>query len=278
MFAGGKSNEDIWYSLLRPSFPNIKREEEIPVSWVNDYGITITGRPDMVICDDAGKPVHGLELKMVASVWTSRDVRFQGAPKLDHLCQAAHYMMLLEIPFSLCYAQYVEFPVVGWMQRNFPKIGTAGSEACEYNDKGEMETDVPEVADDDERSDSESSMNLRDHADTIPTEVFPAMDTEEPESLGTNTNALYTDWAGRSYDESYGIRVYDEFYGIYGHGDYYVEPHGTTTNSLSTDWAYDESYGHGLQHSCCNNSGEYYYENNPNFHTYVSAHDIYSRG
>ena len=70
------------------------------------------------------------------------------------------------------------------------------------------------------------------------------------ETHGTNTNALYTDWVSRTYDESYGIRVYDESYGIYDHGDYYVEPRGKTTNSHSTDWTYDEPYGHGLQHSC----------------------------
>ena len=45
------------------------------------------------------------------------------------------------------------------------------------------EIDVPEMEDDDERSNSESSISPRDDAGTIPAGSFTVMDTEEPESL-----------------------------------------------------------------------------------------------
>ena len=48
----------------------------------------------------------------------------------------------------------------------------------------------------------------------IRTFVSHCADEGMGETHGTNTNALYTDWASRSYDESYGTRVSDESYGI----------------------------------------------------------------
>lgn len=139
MFSGGVLNEDVWMRDLQAVYPHvILREEEIPTSWKTAAGTPVTGRPDIVLCDDQKAPLLGLELKMASSVWTARDVLILGLPKFDHLCQAAHYMWQLGVPFKLCYTSYVEFPVVGWMQKSFPKKGEPGSEYCEYNDKGDI--------------------------------------------------------------------------------------------------------------------------------------------
>lgn len=143
MFGAGRGNEDLWLEVLRPAWPGIiKCEDEIPVVWQTDNGTKVTGRPDVVLCDKRGKPKQGIELKLVSSVWTAREV-LGGRPKLPHLIQAAHYSWQLGVPFELWYTSRVNFAVAGWMQRHFPLHGAHGSDACDYNDKGEIKSTVP---------------------------------------------------------------------------------------------------------------------------------------
>jgi hypothetical protein len=138
MFEGGRYNEDVWYGILSKSYPHrILREEEVPISWMTKNGTLVTGRPDMVLCDAAGKPADGLELKMASSMWTVREI-LSGRPKQPHLIQAGHYSWKLDIPFQLWYTSYVDFAVTGWAQQHFPAQGEPGSEHCVYNDKGEI--------------------------------------------------------------------------------------------------------------------------------------------
>lgn len=139
MFAAGRGNEDIWALTFAKGWPHkLLRETEVPTSWVTKNDTKVTGRPDMVLLDAEDKPVLGLELKLVSSVWTARDKLFQGEPSLEHICQATHYSWQTGIPFQIWYASRVDWPVVGWMQKNFPKDGEPGSEYCEYNNKGEI--------------------------------------------------------------------------------------------------------------------------------------------
>jgi len=146
MFAAGRGNEDLWMQVLREGWPGkILTETEVPTRWHTDNGIAVTGRPDIVLCNQDGKPEHGIELKLVSSVWTARDVLFQGHPKLDHITQAAHYSWQLGVPFEIWYTSRVNWPVVGWMQKNFPKPGEFGSEHCNYNNKGEIKSVNPFV-------------------------------------------------------------------------------------------------------------------------------------
>lgn len=139
MFEGGLGNEDLWMAALRNEWPGvIKQEEEIPVRWTTENGTLVTGRPDIVLCDEDAVPVRGLELKLVCSVWTARTV-LMGSPKLAHLTQAAHYSWQLgkqfnrEIPFELWYTSRVNWPVMqGWMAKLFPADGDRNSEYLEY--------------------------------------------------------------------------------------------------------------------------------------------------
>lgn len=136
MFDAGRRNEDHWYDVLSKSLPEgmiIMREEEIPTKWTNKDGIDVTGRPDIVICDKNKKPVTGIELKLVSSLWTARDVMFQSKPKLNHLIQAAHYSWQLGCPFELWYTARADFAITGdWPKNLFPKAGEPGSEFCQY--------------------------------------------------------------------------------------------------------------------------------------------------
>jgi len=137
MFAAGVSNEDIWAEILSKSFAGkILREEEIGISWdVDADGLRtkVTGRPDIVLADETGKPIRGIELKLVSSVWTARDI-LNNEPKMMHLIQAAHYMWRLEVPFELWYTSRADFPIIGWMitKKLFPSYGEAGSEFMEW--------------------------------------------------------------------------------------------------------------------------------------------------
>lgn len=134
MFDAGRRNEDHWYDILKESWDGtIKRETEIPTSWVNTYGVRVTGRPDIILCDKDGTPVTGIELKLVSSLWTARDILFEHMPKTQHLMQAAHYSWQLGIPFELWYTSRADFAIGGDFQKNlFPKLGQPGSEHCVY--------------------------------------------------------------------------------------------------------------------------------------------------
>jgi hypothetical protein len=162
MFAGGRGNEDIWVDVLKRSWPGpILRESEIPISWVTKNGVTVTGRPDIVLCENVpthevfqngekigeaytSKPVKGIELKLVSSIWTARDVGILLKPKTMHLMQAAHYAWQLGVPFELWYTSRADFAVgSGWEQKNFPRQGKPGSERLEYNDKGGIKKVLP---------------------------------------------------------------------------------------------------------------------------------------
>lgn len=170
MFQLGTANEQLVYDDLTPTMTEdevILREEEIPIQWLTSNGTAVSGRPDLVICEPAPltgqyldredgptlggrvKPVLLIELKSVASVWTSRSVMFDGEPKLAHLAQAAHYMWKLGVPGRIIYKQYAiqEIPnwtesqngkkVKGWGQKLFPRQGQPGSELIDY-DKGRI--------------------------------------------------------------------------------------------------------------------------------------------
>lgn len=167
MFQMGTANEDVVYNdLVQTAGPDevILRETEIPTFWLTKNGTKVTGRPDMVICsmqsplsvpvgirtckvpgrsDVVAVPSWGVELKSIASVWTTREVLFDGAPKMAHLIQASHYAWQLGVPFRLMYKQYVNQVVPQWAQRMFPKDGKPGSEYIEYNDKGEIKNIRP---------------------------------------------------------------------------------------------------------------------------------------
>jgi len=117
MFDGGYANEDYFVKALEtvPGL-NIKREEEAPIKWETENGTPVTGRPDIVLCDDADNMVLGFELKQIVSIWTARTVALQNKPKNDHLVQAAHYSWQLGVPYYLLYTSrtYFHIPHAKW--------------------------------------------------------------------------------------------------------------------------------------------------------------------
>lgn len=136
MFSLGISNEDIWAELLDYAGANYLREEELALAWDID-GVKATGRPDIVLLDDKDKPALGLELKMVASVWSARNVLLQMKPKSGHLIQAGNYAYRMGVPFELWYTSYVNLAGPDFATRIVPKRGEPGSEWIEYS-LGEM--------------------------------------------------------------------------------------------------------------------------------------------
>ena len=159
MFSAGITNEDIVYQdLVHTLAPDevILRETEIPIRWSTTNGTLVTGRPDMVICKKvpdideksglltySNVPVLGLELKSVASVWTTRTVLIDREPKFAHLTQSAHYMIKLGVPFRLVYKQYAIQAMPDFAHRFFPREGSAGSEHLEYNSDGKPKSVRP---------------------------------------------------------------------------------------------------------------------------------------
>lgn len=133
MFEAGRGNEDLWYDVLSKSHVGkILREEEIPTKWTTRQGVDVTGRPDLVLCDAAGKPEIGIELKLVCSFWTAYEVLIQGKPKFPHLLQAAHYSWQLGIPFELWYTSRVDYHMQSWVAGQFPAPGDLRSFCITY--------------------------------------------------------------------------------------------------------------------------------------------------
>jgi len=151
MFDAGLSNEDIWITSLKEGLAAkgddrtvIRREEEVPVSWVTPSGVKVTGRPDIVLGEMQGEsfvPRLGLELKLVSSVWTARDTGVMLEPKLVHLMQAGHYAWQLNIPFQLWYTNRAEFAVgSGWEQGTFPPKENLLTQVLEFGEKKDKRT------------------------------------------------------------------------------------------------------------------------------------------
>jgi hypothetical protein len=140
MFELGKANETIWMDKLqRVWWGTIKQEEEIPISWSTSNGTRVTGRPDIVLCDEKGKPLLVIEHKAACSIWTSRDVSFVGVPKTKHLVQAVHYAWQLKVPSRLVYTQYVDYAMPDFAKSFFP----VGDPRVSLNDKGQVKAVLP---------------------------------------------------------------------------------------------------------------------------------------
>jgi len=158
MFDAGNGNEDLWVNVLEAAKePGIvmKREEELGLEWSLPSGQLVTGRPDIVLgtmrdLPQLGLeqkefvPERGIELKLVSSLWTARDVLLKGKPKTIHLMQAGHYSWKIGVPFEIWYASRATFAITDYSQdrffakKNFPKQGAPLSEYCKYNEKGQI--------------------------------------------------------------------------------------------------------------------------------------------
>lgn len=157
MFDAGNGNEDLWVNVLEAAQEPglvLRREEELGLEWNLPSGQKVSGRPDIVLGKmgnfsnsdgtDAWTPVRGIELKLVSSLWTARDVLLKGKPKTIHLMQAGHYAWKLGVPFEIWYSNRTTFAITDYSQdrffarKNFPKPGEPLSEYCKYNEKGQI--------------------------------------------------------------------------------------------------------------------------------------------
>lgn len=150
MFDAGNGNEDLWVNVLEAAQEPglvLRREEELGLEWSLPSGQKVSGRPDIVLGKmngEAWEPVRGIELKLVSSLWTARDVLLKGKPKTIHLMQAGHYAWKLGVPFEIWYSNRTTFAITDYSQdrffarKNFPKPGEPLSEYCKYNEKGQI--------------------------------------------------------------------------------------------------------------------------------------------
>lgn len=139
MFEAGHTSEDSWLAVLKEGHKGvILREEQIPIAWNTQNGTAVTGRPDFVLCDKKKKPQHGLELKLVCSLWTGVSA-LEGKPKATHLIQAGHYSWKLGyLPWDLWYTSRVDWHVLeNWrIMKRLPKHGKPGSEVIQWEERG----------------------------------------------------------------------------------------------------------------------------------------------
>ncbi len=116
-FDMGNANEMLWKSKLEHILPGqFKYEREIPTLWMID-GVRVTGSPDVVLMDEHGKPVAGLELKAIGSNKVAAHVVLGNEPKLDNILQAAHYSHVLGVPYFLIYTSFVGGQAPYWAKK-----------------------------------------------------------------------------------------------------------------------------------------------------------------
>lgn len=132
MFSAGHLSEDGVCDVLTKVGMAFLREADCPTSWATANGTLVTGRPDIVLTD-GGTPTHGLELKLVSSLWTALEIL--QAPKTEHLIQAAHYSYQLKVPYSIVYVNRTNWSLLSdFAIKKAPREGDAGSELLVYKD------------------------------------------------------------------------------------------------------------------------------------------------
>lgn len=130
MFTGGVLSEDGICELLDYTWPDYKREQDVPTHWQTKQAIEVTGRPDIVLCKD-GATYHGLELKLICSLWTALEVL--QLPKAEHIIQAAHYSKQLNIPYTIVYVNRSNWSLLSdFAIKKAPREGKPGSEHMTY--------------------------------------------------------------------------------------------------------------------------------------------------
>jgi len=103
IFESGYANEEVWMSKLALGWHGeLTGDSKYPIKWEID-GVTVSGRPDIVLLDDDKKPVFGIELKVVESYKSASSLWYERKPKTDNLIQAAHYSLKFGIPWILVY-------------------------------------------------------------------------------------------------------------------------------------------------------------------------------
>jgi hypothetical protein len=139
MFQGGHLSEEGVVELLKLLWHGtIKREEEVPIRWETTNGTPVTGRPDVVLFPEGSiAPHHGLELKLISSLWTALEVI--QLPKTIHVLQAMHYSHMLGVPWTLVYVNRTNWALLSeFAMKKVPKQGEPGSEYVEYVERNKM--------------------------------------------------------------------------------------------------------------------------------------------
>ena len=145
MFQGGHLSEEGIVELLKFQWNGtIKREEEVPIRWETANGTPVTGRPDIVLFPEkSDRAHHGLELKLVSSLWTALEVI--QLPKTIHVLQAMHYSHILGIPWTLVYVNRTNWALLSeFAMKKVPKQGEPGSEYVEYVERNKIIEDKKE--------------------------------------------------------------------------------------------------------------------------------------
>ncbi len=169
MFQMGVESENAVFRDLAAQLPEgqvLLRESETPINWLTKNGTPVSGRPDGVIYERTTeilgrtdingvelsqvsavklRPHYGVELKTVASFWTTRNILLERMPKLEHLCQVAHYAWKLGIPYKLSYKNYVNqiIPPYKWILPLIPRKGDPLSGCIDYNEYGKAKNVAP---------------------------------------------------------------------------------------------------------------------------------------
>jgi len=104
LFKAGEANEYTWERLLTAAGVKFLKHDEVPIkAKIEGVPLEVLGHPDIVLTDDDGNPVLGIELKGIFGYTTGVQVYFEKRPKNENLIQAAGYSYFKQIPYALAY-------------------------------------------------------------------------------------------------------------------------------------------------------------------------------
>lgn len=121
MFKAGEGNEVHWERILGAGYKGkILKHADVEVkAKIEGVPLELLGHPDIVLGDENGKPLYGLELKGIFGATTAISVEMEGVPKNENLIQSATYSYFTGLPYALCYTSSAYVPVNFYDQKKY---------------------------------------------------------------------------------------------------------------------------------------------------------------
>lgn len=128
LFKAGEANEVTWERVLAAARRHedcgwkgkLLSPDEIAIkATIEGVPLELLGRPDLVLADENGVPIKGIELKGIFGYTTAVSVFFENTPKNENLIQAAAYSYFKQLPYELTYTCGIWVSMKPWDAKTY---------------------------------------------------------------------------------------------------------------------------------------------------------------
>jgi hypothetical protein len=139
LLEGGYANEMAFSKAIEPSL-HARGYKLLLNLEIKDEALKVSGRPDVIITDQADNKVAGVELKCLSSYYSVETCVYKRQARMEHAAQAAAYSLMLgKLPYTLHYSSRVKYIIPSFSKKHFDQ----GVPFVEYNEKGEAKNTLP---------------------------------------------------------------------------------------------------------------------------------------